>query len=221
MKPAQDLTTLPRLSRREVLKWFAATAVALQLPDLALGAEATAPAAKGYGTDPDVSGYYKPGDFWPLTLTETQRRTVTALADTILPADHLGPAASTVRVPDFIDEWLSAPYPRQQSDRKTFLPGLKWLEDEALKRFQKGFARLSAAQQRAICEDICSSKRARPEFKSAASFFQRFRDLAAAAYYGTEPGWKALGYVGNVPLTHFDGPPQEVLDILGVEQTVK
>ena len=41
------------------------------------------------------------------------------------------------------------------------------------------------------------------------------------AYYGTPKGWKAIGYVGNMPLPALDGPPQEVLDKLGLEQTVK
>ena len=59
------------------------------------------------------------------------------------------------------------------------------------------------------------------EFKKAAAFFSKFRSLAASAYYGTEAGWKALGYVGNVSLVTFDGPPPEVLAMLGVEQTVK
>ena len=54
-----------------------------------------------------------------------------------------------------------------------------------------------------------------------ASFFSRFRSLAAGAYYGTPEGWKAIGYIGNIPLPSFDGPPPEVLAKLGVEQTVK
>ena len=69
-------------------------------------------------------------------------------------------------------------------------------------------------------------RKARPadaaaRFKKAAEFFVRFRTLAASAYYSTEAGWKALGYVGNVAMTSFDGPPPEVLTKLGIEQTVK
>ena len=52
-------------------------------------------------------------------------------------------------------------------------------------------------------------------------FFARFRGLAAGAYFATPPGWKAIGYVGNIPLASFAGPPPEVLARLGVEQTVK
>jgi hypothetical protein len=217
-----DDSPSPRLPRRTVLKWFAAAAAATQLPDFGTNARAAAPSsAKGYGMDPDLSKFYQPGDFWPLTLTPEQRATVTALADLILPADHLGPAASAVRVPDFIDEWVSAPYPQQQKDRDTLLPGLAWIEEESHKRFTKAFAALSDTEKRTIADDVCWPADAKPEFKKAASFFVKFRSLAASAYYGTEAGWKALGYVGNVPLASFDGPPPEVLEKLGIEQTVK
>jgi hypothetical protein len=208
--------------RRTVLKWFAAVVAASQLPDLAANVSAAAaPAAKGYGMDPDLSKFYQPGDFWPLTLTAPQRATVKAFADLLLPADHLGPAASEVHVPEMIDEWVSAPYPVQQKDRELLLPGLAWLEDESHKRFSKAFAALGDAEQRGIADDICLGAKAKPEFKKAAAFFVKFRSLAASAYYGTEAGWKAIGYVGNIPLARFDGPPPEVLAKLGLEQTVK
>ena len=85
---------------------------------------------------------------------------------------------------------------------------------------QRSSPRLSRAQQRAICDDICFPPDAKPEFSKAAEFFSRFRSLCAAAYYATPPGWKAIGYVGNVALPTFDGPPEEVLRKLGVTQTV-
>jgi hypothetical protein len=52
-------------------------------------------------------------------LDDSQRRLVTFLADLILPEDEYGPAASALRVPDFIDEWVSAPYPKQRATPKT------------------------------------------------------------------------------------------------------
>jgi hypothetical protein len=210
-----------RLPRRTVLKWFAAAAAATQIPDLASTASADPVTAKGYGSDPDLSKFYQPGDFWPLTFTKAQRDTVTALADLILPADHLGPAASEVHVPAMIDEWVSAPYPAQEKDRDLLLPGLQWLDDESAKRFSKTFPALSETEKRAIVDDICWPADAKPEFKKSAAFFVKFRSLAASAYYGTEAGWKAIGYIGNVPLAKFDGPPPEVLEKLGLEQTIE
>lgn len=179
------------------------------------------PTGQGYGGDPNLLKLYKPGQVWKLTFTDQQRNTATALADVILPKDQYGPPASELGVVAMIDEWISAPYPQQQGDRPVILDGLAWIEDESKKRFQKGFEELTAQQHAAICDDICFSQTAKPEFKHAAHFFSRFRSLAAAAYYATPPGWQAIGYIGNVALPSFDGPPPEVLKILGVEQTVK
>jgi hypothetical protein len=177
--------------------------------------------AKGYGTDPTLTKLYKPGDVWPLTLNAEQLRTVTALCDLILPADDLGPAASAVGVPEFMDEWISAPYPQQQEDNPVLLEGIAWLNTEASKRFSKSFAALDALQQATIADDICHITLAKPEFRQAAQFFERFRSRAAAGYYSTQEGWKAIGFVGNITSATFDGPPAEVLKLLDVEQTVK
>ena len=176
--------------------------------------------AKGYGTDPNLTRVYAPGDLWPLTLDPVQRLTATALADLIFPEDHLGPAASQLRVVDYIDEWISAPYPAQQGDRPRILEGLAWLEAESGHRFQRGFPMLSVAEQTRICDDIAWAPEAKPEFREAAHFFHRFRNLAAGAYYGSAEGWKAIGYVGNQPMPVFPGPPREVLERLGLTQTI-
>ena len=203
-----------RLSRREVLSFFAAALAASQLP-------AFAQAAKGYGSDPDLTKIHTPGDVWPLTFSAAEKKAAAALADVIFPADDLGPAASTLRVADFVDEWVSAPYPDQQATRAPILEGLAWLDAESQRRFKMDFAALSAGQHRAICDDICWPPDAKPEFVKAAGFFVQFRALCAGAYYGTMDGWKAIGFVGNMPLPTFDGPPPEVLKKLGLVQTVK
>ena len=133
--------------------------------------------------------------------------------DVIIPADDASPSASAVGVPDFIDEWISSPYPAQAGDRRTILDGLKWIDDEANRRFQKTFADLTADQQTAICEDLASAK---PKDKKAATFFKRYRDLTAGGYYTTPEGMKAIGYVGNVPSGTFEGPPIEALKQVGL-----
>ena len=57
---------------------------------------------------------------------------------------------------------------------------------------------------------------AKKEFKTAAVFFKKFRDLTAGGFYTTKEGMKDIGYTGNVPLTSFDGPPPDVLKQLGL-----
>jgi hypothetical protein len=157
---------------------------------------------------------YKPGDLWPLTLTNEQHRSVAALCDVILPADEKSPSASELKVPDFIDEWISAPYAPQQADHQIILEGISWLNDESVRRFAKRFDELSDSQKKQICDDICSIQKAGSSLQKAAQFFDRFRDLSMGAFYSSPQGMQDIQYLGNVPLTRFDGPPPEVLAYL-------
>jgi hypothetical protein len=198
------------MDRRQAIKWvLAATATVSLLDAQTFGQESAA--ATGYGGDPDLLREYKPGELWPLTLNREQQRLVAALCDVIIPADEKSPSASSLNVPDFIDEWISAPYPDQQADQKIILDGLAWLEVESNNRFKKAFADLTAKQQHKICDDICHVPKAKPKFVTAANFFAKFRNLTASGFYTTPQGWADLQFIGNVPLTNFDGPPPEVL----------
>jgi len=206
------------MDRRDAVRWMlTAAASVVFLEQYAAGGPAPAAVAPaGYGTDPDLVRDFKPGDLWPLTLTAAQHRTVAALCDVIIPADGKSPSASALKVPDFIDEWISAPYPAQIADRKVILDGLGWLEAESQRRFGANFPELAVVQQLKICDDICHLPDAKPEYKPAARFFNKFRDLTAGGFYTTPEGMKDIGYVGNVPLPAFEGPPPAVLKQLGL-----
>lgn len=214
----------PRMDRRVAIKWMltaAATLTGLDRTATAASGEAGAIAsapikATGYGPDPSMVKIYKPGDVWPLTLDDARRRATSALCDVMIPADATSPSASAVGVPDFIDEWVSSPYPGQVADRRIVLDGLAWIDAEAQRRFQADFADLAGHQQIAICDDICDPAKARPGHAQAVKFFKRFRDLTAGGYYTTPQGMKAIGYVGNVPLPAFAGPPIEALKHVGL-----
>ena len=210
-----------RLPRRKVLQWFAAAGAVTTVggfPIPGVGQGPATPSGQGYGTDPDLMKVYEPGQAWPLTLSEDQRKTVTALADTILPADDLGPAASEVRVPDYIDEWISAPYPQQVGDRSVIMPGLERFEKFVTEQSGGSFSELDPAGRATVCEKIAGIKEG--EDQQLANFLHRFTMVACGAYYSTPEGWKAIGYVGNIAMPTFEGPPQEVLERVGVEQTV-
>jgi hypothetical protein len=205
------------MDRRTSIKWVLAASASLSLPRTGggWGAESAPaepmPALKGYGTDPDLLKTYHPGDVWPLTLSAPQRQLAGVLSDLIIPADEHSPSATSVGVVDFIDEWVSAPYPQCQRDRPIVLAGLSWLDAEAGRRHGRGFAELAAAQQSGICDEISDATRAVPARREAAHFFARYRDLTAGGFYSSPAGRKDLGYIGNVPLPHFDGPPAELL----------
>ncbi len=209
------------MDRRTTIKWVLtamATAPSLSLASIASQNPTRAVAANqaGYGTDPDLVKEWKAGGPWPLTLGEAARICATALCDLIIPADAVSPAASAVGVVDFIDEWISAPYPQQRADREIVISGLAWMDATAFKRYRKTFDGLDPAQKSAIADDICSAAKAKPEFTSMAKFFAKFRDLTAGGFYTTPVGMKDIGYTGNVPLDKFDGPPLEVLRKAGL-----
>lgn len=202
-----------RVDRRTAIKWVLAASAALQLPTPALVAYAKTGA--GYGKDPELLKIYQPNSLWPLTFDKSQRATATVLCDLIIPADERSPAASKVGVVDFLDEWISAPYPESQRDRPVVIDGLAWVDAESQRRFANAFVAISATQRVEICDDISVAK---PPAKlaHAAEFFTRFRALAAGGYYTTPIGMKDLNYVGNVALAKFEGPPPEVLKRLGL-----
>jgi hypothetical protein len=210
------------MDRRTTIKWVLAAGAAWPLLDKgdARADSATtdaAPTGKGYGTDPSLVADYKAGEIWPLTLTAAQRRLAGILADILIPADEHSPSATAVGVVEFIDDWVSAPYPKHQRDRTLVLDGFAWLDAEAVRRSGKGFSDLDPIEQHGICDDICDTARATPARGATARFFALYRDLTSGAFYSTPAGRKDLNYIGNVRLASFEGPPSALLKALGLE----
>jgi len=134
-------------------------------------------------------------------MTADQLQAAAVLADFILPASGAAPSASTLGIPDFIDEWVSAPYPHQAKDRSILLDGLDALGPDVLKS--------DAARRAAALGALSRSGDARTR-----GFFKRFRALTIGAYYTTEAGFKDIGYIGNVARETDPGPSDEVRAVL-------
>jgi hypothetical protein len=205
------------MDRRTTIKWVLAAGAAWPVVGHRAARGDPAVMAQGYGADPKLTVDYHPGELWPLTFTAAQRQLAGILSDIIIPADERSPSASGVGVVEFIDEWVSAPYPKYQRDRTIVLSGFAWLDAEGVRRSGKEFSQLDLSLQRAICEDICDKARATADRRDAAHFFALYRDLTAGGFYSTPVGRKDLEYIGNVPLAKFDGPPAELLRSLGLE----
>ncbi|MEO8450020.1 MAG: gluconate 2-dehydrogenase subunit 3 family protein [Gemmatimonadota bacterium] len=168
---------------------------------------------RGTPTDPDL---IHPKIWWEKVLSAEELVTLVALCDLIIPADHKSPSASQVGVPDYINEWASAPYEWAREGLTRIRDGLAWLNTESERRFGRAFAGLGAPEQTAIADDICYQPKAKPELLAAARFFDLIRDLSSTGFYTTREGMKDLGYIGNVPMPRWDGPPPEVLKHLGL-----
>lgn len=170
------------------------------------------PLAAGTPADPDLLAPVVP---WEMALTDEEMRLAAVLADVIIPADERSPSAADVGVPAYVNEFVSAP--GHEEHLLLVRAGLAWLNRAARERFGAvGFPELDDAQRRAICDEIAYEAAAPDDLKVQARFFDLFRDMTATGFWTTEEGMADLGYVGNVPLPSFEGPPPEVLQRLGL-----
>ncbi|HEY1792254.1 MAG TPA: gluconate 2-dehydrogenase subunit 3 family protein [Opitutaceae bacterium] len=211
------------MDRRLAIKWMLAAGAGAMIADrIGFSAEGpAAPAAEtGYGTDPVLMPAHKPGEYWPLTFNDAERRTAAALCDVIIPAEGAVPSASALGVQDFIDEWISAPYPDFAKDRKPVVDGLSWVDSESKRRFGGAFYEASAGQRLALCTEMAQPAADGSALETPSKFFRRFRNLTTGGFFSTPAGMRDLGYVGNVPLARFDGPPADMIAKLGLTDEV-
>jgi hypothetical protein len=203
-----DLFTV---DRRTTLKWLGATILAAHA-QLASPATKLAPKASGYGTDPNL---VNPSVPWPRTLSRAQLLVVASLCDLLLPDDGRSPSASAVGVHDFVDEWVSAPYPDQQADRTVILRGLEWLTVQTTQRAQVTFDRAPRALQVELFERVFGKRQPAPDFTAADQFMSKLRYLAMGAYYTSEAGIADLNHIGNTPIAgDYPGPTAQARDHL-------
>ena len=220
---------MSEISRRVTLAWFAAASTG---PLVLEGCAAPAPmppappppaapaslwkdltpppvTASGYGYDPNLN---KPVIPWPLTLEPQQREVLRIAADLMLPADAHSPSGAALHLEAFLDEWVSAPYPLQQADRRLILSGLAWLDAESQQRFHAGFSQASDAQRREIFDLVAFRAKVQPGYRRAAQFFVRLRALMLGGFYSQPEGIADIGYKGNVPTPGmYPGPTPEAL----------
>jgi gluconate 2-dehydrogenase gamma chain len=195
------------LKRRRVLQILGATPAAAALVFTEAEAQQAATQAQAARRTAAAAGRaYKPKFF-----TAAEYATVVLLADLIIPKDERSGSASEAGAPEFVDHIVNAQPERQVAARG----GLKWLDAESLRRFDKTFVAAADAQRRQILDDIAYPAKADPRFSHGVRFFSGLRDLVAAGFWSSKVGVTDLGYQGNVP-AQWNGAPQAVLDKLGV-----
>lgn len=200
-------------NRRKVLKLMAVAGTsAAYLQNYPRMADAQT-RSEGYGQDVDVNN---PVVTWDKTLDSNQLKNLTVIGDLIIPADDKSPSASFLDITDFVNEWVSAPYPDQQKDRDTIIRGLARLNGRANENDVRYFYNLSAAQQTDMFETLAKSVESGNTTDDDALFFERLVYLYVGGFYTTDEGMADIGYVGNVPLETFDGPPEEIKKLIGV-----
>ena len=139
-------------------------------------------------------------------FTAEEMATIAVLADIIIPADEVSGNASEAKVPDFI-EFIVKDMPENQLPMRG---GIRWLDIQSLKRFEKAFKDISETQRLEIVDDIAYPKKAKPGMEQGVAFFNLMRDLTVTGFYTSQIGVKDLGYAGNKP-NQWNGVPEEVL----------
>jgi len=182
MVPADKL-----IGRRGVLQALGAAALAPWLSDQGLLAfariqKAKAPAALR-------------------VLAETDKATLDALLEGLIPADERSPGAREARVAEYIDLLLAE---SEEAARADWRAGLSALEAEARARFGAAFTRLRPEQVDALLADLSRNETA-PQAPLEV-FFKATKDAAIRGYYTSEIGiHRELRYKGNSFTPEFVG----------------
>jgi gluconate 2-dehydrogenase gamma chain len=212
------------LPRRQFLlgAGLAGASVATGLAASAVPVEAqTAPAAPKPNTEPETL----------LTLTPTEAAFMSAMADTIIPADELSPSGTECGVVVYVDRQLAGAYgagakmyrsgpflrgkPEQGyqlalTPREYFAAGIAAANDWSRKTYGKEFDRLSVADRDAMMKQMDDGK-AQFEHFSAKGFLDRVLSIVMEGFFSdpmyggnrNKVSWQMLGFPG-LPATYAD-----------------
>jgi len=134
-------------------------------------------------------------------LTRGQYDTVDVLAEAIIPADGHSAGARAARVADYVDLLLSE---SSQDIKTAWAEGLRALESESTRQFDRRVAKLSAQQLGGLLTAI-SKREAAPQ-TPIEEFFVVVKSATIRGYYSSEIGiHKELDYKGNQILAEFVG----------------
>ncbi|HYV97076.1 MAG TPA: gluconate 2-dehydrogenase subunit 3 family protein [Gemmatimonadaceae bacterium] len=154
---------------------------------------------------------------------------ISVLVDDLFPKDEMGDSATAAKVPEFMDFMLND---GNEGNRTNMRAGLNWLNQESQKRFGKLYADAAQADRFKILDDISYPAKAAPAFTTSGSpfppatgrgaattpvtWFNSVRNLAAAGYFSSRVGYKAIGYVGGVAMPRWQGSSPEIMKKLGL-----
>jgi len=149
-------------------------------------------------------------------FTDHEMATITVLADIIIPKDEVSGSATDAKVPDFI-EFIVKDMPSHQTPMRG---GLRWLDMQCLKKYEKSFTDCNHQQKIEMVDAIAYPEKAKPGMLQGVKFFNRIRNLTATGFYTSQIGVADLSYTGNAP-TQWNGVPDDVLKQYGLAYSEK
>ena len=153
------------------------------------------------------------GGYSPAALSAHQFRTVTRLAELIVPADEGGGSAGEAGAPEFIDQLCS-----QNPDLlRIYADGLAWLDATSRRAHGRTFLDAGAAQQRETLDGLVAAERgasSSPDLRAGLGFFNWVRRMTVDAYYTSPIGIADVGFEGNRVLGAYE-TPREAVEFVG------
>lgn len=139
-------------------------------------------------------------------FSKHEMSTITILVDIIVPKDEVSGSATDAKVPEFL-EFIVKDMPSHQTPMRG---GLRWLDMQCFKQFEKSFVDCSVQQRIQLVDQIAYPEKAKPEMAQGVAFFNLMRDLTLTGFYTSEIGVKDVDYRGNVP-NKWNGVPDDIL----------
>jgi hypothetical protein len=128
-------------------------------------------------------------DWKPLFLNAEQDKTLAALSEAVVPG------SASAKVNQFIDLLLSVD---TAEHRRDFVGSLMGVDEDAKKRFGRGFAALGQNEQVIVVTDFSGQDAHRSEFEN-------LKEWIVGAYYSSEQGMRELGWNGNYAFENYPG----------------
>jgi gluconate 2-dehydrogenase gamma chain len=186
------------VSRRELLR-------AAALSTLAAG---SLPLAEAQHIHQIASAETAPdGAYRPKAFTPHEYRTLSKLADLIIPADEVSPGAVAAGAPAWID-LLASQNPELAG---IYTGGIAWLDSEMQRRGGTDFLGAKPEDQIVILDLIAYRKTGTGELAPGVRFFDWVRKMVVDGFYSSPLGTKDLGYMGNTAVSKFE-VPQAAID---------
>lgn len=150
------------------------------------------------------------GGYAPAAFGAHEFRTITRLAELIVPADAGGGSAVDAGAPEFIDLLCS----RNPDLRRIYTEGLAWLDAAARRVHGRTFADAGGERQREMLDGLVAAERGEPsspDLRAGLGFFGWIRRMTVDAYYTSPIGIADVGFRGNRVLAAWE-TPQEVVE---------
>ena len=148
-----------------------------------------------------TAGVYKPKVF-----NANEYKTITKLAEIIIPADEVSGSAVDAGAPEFIDIIAN----HNGEIATIILGGLSWLDRQMERKYQVTFIDATPQQQTDMLDVIAYRKNAPDGNAVGVRFFDWMRRLTADAFYTSPIGVKDLGYLGNKGMSVFQVPASAI-----------